>query len=319
MNRPVLLAFFQHIVQRQRTYDLPEVFRIKYADAGRKSTLGAGDSPEVDDNISADDRLPAESPTAGAQDIIIASRGRVVSPKKKTKQKSKKTKTKSNIPNIVDDAGAQPSKDMSTMPDEVGPKATSKRKKGKAMGNIDVTGAADHEIPAPQWRITKAAKKKSKTTLRAGVPDVELDGEDAHNAPDVPDVPQRPRPKPKPKGKKATQTPVAGATGAAVFTAGAVPAVPQHDVPDRSAPTRPHPSHSGIASTNIVTTTPNITALRPGPQGQTTDNVIDPALLGTTSQTDPGARPVFRTADNLALEEALQYGAVGKRVPKKRR
>ena len=187
------------------------------------------------------------------------------------------------------------------------------------MGNIDVTGAADHEIPAPQRRITKAAKKKSKTTLCAGVPDVELDGEDAHNAPDVPDVPQWPRPKPKPKGKKATQTPVAGATGAAVFTAGAVPAVPQHDVPDRSAPTRPHPSHSGIASTNIVTATPNITALHPGPQGQTTDNVIDPALLGTTSQTDPGARPVFRTADNLALEEALQYGALGKRVPKKRR
>ena len=47
MNQPVLLAFFQHIVQQQRTYDLPEVFHIKYADAGRKSTLEARDSPEV--------------------------------------------------------------------------------------------------------------------------------------------------------------------------------------------------------------------------------------------------------------------------------
>ena len=161
-------------------------------------------------------------------------------------------------------------------------------------------------------------KKKSKTTLHTGVPVVELNDGNSQNAPDVPDVPQRPRPKPKPKGKKVTQTAVPVATGAALFTAGAGPARPEHDIPDRSAPTPPQPNHSRMASTNIVPTAPHISAIHPGPHGQTTDNVIDPALLGTTLHTDPGARPVFKMADNLALEEALQYGAPGKRVPKKR-
>lgn len=316
MNRPVLLAFFQHIVQRQHTYDLPEVFRIKYADAGRKSTLGVRDSPEVEDNISGDDRPPAESTPVGVQDIIKPARGRV--PKKKSKPKSKKTTTTSNIPNVTEDGGAQPSNNMSTIPGQVGPKATSKRKKGKAVGNTNVTGAADDDIVAPECRITKATKKKSKTTLRTDVPAVELNAGDPQIAPDVPDVPQQPRPKPKPKGKKATQIAVPGATGAETFTTAAGTAGPEHDIPDRPTPTRSQPNHSGMASANIVIPAPTITGIRPGPQGQSTDNVIDPALLRTTSHMDSGARPVFRTADNLALEEALQYGAPGKRVPKKR-
>ena len=208
---------------------------------------------------------------------------------------------------------------MSTIPGQVGPKATSKRKKGKAVGNTDVTGAADDDIVAPERRITKGTKKKSKTTLRTDVPVVELNAGDPQIAPDVPDVPQRPHPKPKPKGKKATQIAVHGATGAETFTAAAGTAGPEHDIPDRPTPTHSQPNHSGMVSANIVIPAPTITGIRPGPQGQSTDNVIDPALLGTTSHTDPGACPVLRTADNLALEEALQYGAPGKRVPRKRR
>ena len=91
------------------------------------------DSSEVDDTISGDDRPPAESTPGARQDMIEAAWDTV--PKKKSKQKSKKTKTTSNIPNAIDDSGVQTSNHMSTMPGQVGPKATSKRKKGKAMGN----------------------------------------------------------------------------------------------------------------------------------------------------------------------------------------
>ena len=54
-----LMTFFQHIMERQCTYDLPDVFRIKYADMGWKSTLEVGNSTEVDDNT-----LGAEGPVA---------------------------------------------------------------------------------------------------------------------------------------------------------------------------------------------------------------------------------------------------------------
>lgn len=298
MHRPDLLTFFRHIVERQRTYDLAEVFRFKFADAGRKSKLGVGNSPEVDDNTLADDVPPAELTAADSQDIVGASGGRVIPHRKKNKQKSKKTKKTSNIPNVTDDGGAAPVEEVAPMPGQGRQKATSKRTKGKAMVDIDVTGAMDNhaesdiandDIPAPQRRPTKATKKKSKTVLRGGVPVVDVQRGEPHNAADVPDadVPQRPRPKPKPKGKKATQIPIPGATG------------PEYDVPAAAPATAAGPLQR--QSTVIG------------------DNVIDPALLGTTSHTDPAARPVLKTADNLALQEAQQYGAPGKRVPKKRR
>jgi hypothetical protein len=311
---------------------------------GRKSTLGVGNSPEVDDNSLADDVPPAEVTAADSHDIVFP-------PRKKNKQKSKKTKKTSNIPNVTDDGGAEPVEEVAPMPGQGRQKATSKRRKGKAMVDIDVTGAVDNhaesdiandDIPAPQRRPTKAAKKKAKTILRSGVPVVDVQGEELHNAADVPDVPQRPRPKPKTKAKKATQIPIPGAAGAEYDLPAAAPepaaGPPQvqstviGDEPDVTRRPRPKPKPKGKKATQIAipgATGPEYdlpaaaseTAAGP-PQGQSTvmgDNVIDPALLGTTSHTDPAARPVLKTADNLALQEAQQYGAPGKRVPKKRR
>ena len=81
------------------------------------------------------------------------------------------------------------------------------------------------------------------------------------------------------------------------------------------------PKPSGKKSTKTVTTATDINDVGPGsPQGQSTvisDNVIDPALLRTTSHRHPSACPIVMMADNLTLEEAQQYRALGKCISKK--
>jgi len=74
MKRGVLLAFFQHIVEQQHTYDLPEVFRIKYADMGRKRMLQVRDSAEVDNGA-----LAAEGPVAERSPATIDNRNQSTS------------------------------------------------------------------------------------------------------------------------------------------------------------------------------------------------------------------------------------------------
>ena len=74
MKWGVLVAFFQHIVERQRTYDLPEVFHIKYADMGRKRRLQVRDSPDVDDGA-----LGAEGPVAEPSPATIHNRNQSTS------------------------------------------------------------------------------------------------------------------------------------------------------------------------------------------------------------------------------------------------
>ena len=317
MKRGVLVAFFQHIVERQRTYDLPEVFRIKYADVGRKRRLEVRDSPDVDDGA-----LGAAGPVAEPSPATIHNRNQSTSGTaplagRKPKQTRKKTKkTLNTTPNITEDAGGQSATEVPHRP--VRSKTKSKGKKFKAKATTEASGADDgrthgdlpqddqDDIVVPQR--TKVTKKKSKTTLRTGLPVVELSIPDPPNADSHNAVPPRPRPRPKPKGKKATQTLNTSAVGvgAGGTQLDAVTAAPQQDLT---------PSQSAAPA-------PNSIDIRPGPaQGQSTvitDDLIDPVLLGMASHIGAIARPVVNTADNLALQEALQYGATGKRVPKKR-
>ena len=320
-----LVTFFQHIMERQRTYDLPDVFRIKYADVGRKSTLEAGNSTEVDDNTLGAEGPAAELTSVAGEDINQTPGGRVSAARGKSKQKSKKTKkTLNTTANVNEDGGTEPS-EVPHGPGTLHPKVKSKGKKSKAKGAATASGAddsrADNDIPGPLHQNTKGRKQKRKTTGRTGHPvmvDVvngEPNNADLHN--DIPTPPPRPRPRPKPKGKRATQTLNASAvvTGADGTLTDAAAAGPQQDIPPGPPPIRPMPaSHRNEYTTPVATSSDT----GPGPPPQSTvigDNVIDPSLMGMTNTI---ARSVINTADNLAMQEAHKYGATGKRIPKKR-
>ena len=244
----------------------------------------------------------------------------------KAKQTGKKMKkTLNTMPNVTEDAAGQPATEVPHNP--VRSKTKSKGKKFKDKGTTEVSGADDgrmhgdlpqneqDDILVPQR--TKVTKKKSKTTLHTGLPVVELSIPDPPNADSHNAVPPRPCPRPKPKGKKATQTLNTSAVsiGAGGTHLHAVTAAPQQDLTPSHSPRYPKPKWSGNEPITTVTPAPNSIDIHPGPaEGQS----IDPVLLGMASHIDAIARPVVNTADNLALQEALQYGATGKRVPKKR-
>ena len=93
----------------------------------------------------------AEVTAADSHDIVFP-------PRKKNKQQSRKTKKTSNIPNVTEHGGVEPVEEVAPMPGQGHQKATSKRRKGKAMVDMDVTSAVDNhaksdivndEIPAP--------------------------------------------------------------------------------------------------------------------------------------------------------------------------
>ena len=318
-----LVTFFQHIMERQRTYDLPDVFRIKYADMGRKSTLELGNSTEVDDNTLGAEGPAAEPTSVAVEDINQTPGGRGSTARVKSKQKSKKTKkTLNTTANVIEAGGTEPSTEVSHGP---GTKAKSKRKKSKAKGANDASGAddrrADNDIPGPLYQNTKGTKQKRKTTGRTAHPVIvdvvngEPNNADLHN--DIPTPPPRPRPRPKPKGKRATQTLNASAagTGADGILMDAAAARPEQDLPPGPPPILPMSTSHGNEYTTPVTTSPDT---GPGPLPQSTvigDNVIDPSLMGMTNTI---ARSVINTTDNLAMQEAHKYGATGKRIPKKR-
>ena len=139
-----LVTFFQHIMEQQHTYDLPDVFCIKYADIERKSTLEVGNSTEVDN-----DTLGAEGPAAkltsvASEDINQTPGGRVSTARGKIKQKSKKTKkTLNTSANVNEDGGMEPSMEVSHGPATLHPKVKSKGKKLKAKGAATASGTDD--------------------------------------------------------------------------------------------------------------------------------------------------------------------------------
>ena len=321
-----LVTFFQHIMEQQHTYDLPDVFGIKYADMGRKSTLEVGNSTEVDNNTLGAKGPVAELMSVAGEDINQTPGGRVRAAREKSKQKSKKTKkTLNTTANVNEDGGTEPSMEVSHGPGTLHPKAKSKGKKSKAKGAAAASGAndscANNDIPGPLHQNTKGTKKKCKTTGRTGHPVIidvvsgEPNNADLHN--DVPTPPPRPHPRPKPKGKRATQTLNTSAivTSANSTLMDAAAAGPEQDIPPGPPPIRPMPASHGNEYTTPVATSPDT---GPGPLPQSTvigANIIDPSLMGMTNTI---AHSVINTADNLAMQEAYKYGATGKCIPKKR-
>ena len=147
-----LMTFFQHIMEWQCTYDLPDIVCIKYADMGRKSTLEVGNSMEVNDNTLGAEGPAAEPTSVAIEDINQTPGGRVSTARVKSKQKSKKTKkTLNTTANVIEDGGMKPSMEVSQGPGTLHPKAKSKGKKSKAKGATDASGAddsrANNDIP----------------------------------------------------------------------------------------------------------------------------------------------------------------------------
>ena len=111
-----LVTFFQHIMEQQHTYDLLDVFCIKYADMGRKSTLEVGNSIEVDNNTLGADGPAAKPMSVAIEDINQTPGIRISTARVKSKQKSKKMKkTLNTTVNISEDGSMEPSIDRKSV------------------------------------------------------------------------------------------------------------------------------------------------------------------------------------------------------------
>ena len=285
MRRSAIVQFFTHIAQRQRIYDLPEVFRIKHAHKGRKASVGA-----ISEHGS--DRDGAMSPSGTEEATHVPDVGPAV-PKRSL---SKRRKSK-NTPNITSDVGtagpaggAAPIADPPDMPGPQRPKA----KKSKVT-----------------LKITKpnAKKKKSQTTLNAKVVQAAPSHTESGLADGIGDqsnLPPRPRPKPKPKGKKSTNAPQS--------------ILPDHHAPLTSSSVLGNDADLATAVGTAHRPLPEGTPQTPITNANIIVNdLIDPALRAVgTSSPYISNRPQVNTADNLALIEAHAYMTIGKQVPKKR-
>jgi hypothetical protein len=286
MKREAILSFFNHIVERQRTYDLPQVFCFKYADEARKRTLGM------------DSHIEGDNDGAGAEPVT-ARRARP------QKEKTKKKPVKKTLPLTINGTGTgatdtSPGDSVGVEPDLAvtqRPQVKHSKKKAKTVLNTRATGAADggradaqlsndqegvQEAPSPQHGQARPGRKKLKTGLNpvGSHPDVRRadpmnDGQadlgsvnDQHG---ITGTPACPPPRPKAIAKQSTAS-----------------LNPAHNLGDRGR--------------QVIN-----------------EDQIDPSLRGPSHMIS-ASRPAINTSDNLALQEANQYIVTGKRqrVPRKR-
>jgi hypothetical protein len=336
MPRTDIAAFFTHISQRQRTHDLPDVFRIKHAHRGRKASVGALSERGSDWD-------GAMSPSATEQGTHVPGVDSVLPARSLGKQKKSKNtpKTTQDMAVAWPAGGAAHIPDGTDMLEGPGPqclkakkskvtlkvtKAKTKKKKSQTTLNANLIQAATSHTdsavtdgigdlstvpPRPRPKPKPKAKKP---------PNPPLPNLSDHHAPvtpvtdsvvtdgiaDLSTVPPRPRPKPKPKGKKPTNPPL--------------PNLPDHHPPVTPVPSpgdRSGVGHSADSAAAVGAVSPPVlegTPQTPIANGNIiVDDLIDPALCGVrTSSHHISKRPQVNTADNLALIEARKYMATGK-------
>ena len=314
MSGNEIRAFFYHIVERQRTFDISEVFRIKHAHKGRKASVG-GCSTAGEDNTGDPTEPNARNMALNSEDTTGGSGNGQV----------ENTAVPSADTGAVVGTGAAPP----TPTPRPKPKRKAKPKKSTttlatgAAPEIGITSEAPPQRPKP-----KPKGKKKTTTVQAGAaPETGITSE-----------PPTQGPKPKPKGKKKTMTVAPGAASAT----GTAPETGTALEPPRPRP-RPRPITKGNNNNTTLNTTGTGTVAHAdelqtgestvGQRGSiTTNDLIDPYLIGLAqgnlnvidhsltgpSQPVVSSRAQVNTADNLALQEANKFLVSGKRVPKKR-
>ena len=354
MKSDDILAFFDHIVERQRTFNIAEVFRIKHAHKGRKASMGgstAGEDNTADptegspsgqvDNTA----VPSADPRSAGNPGAIGS-PRTVSrevaipetplpwpkpkPKKPTKNLTKASATETGITSDPAPQRAKPKpkpkakgkNNTTTLEARAKPKPKPKPKGKNNTTTLEAggAGAADTTPSAPQRPKPKPKGKKSTTTVGdQAAPDTGTGTPpDTGTTPDTGPVSEaphpRPRPKPKPKGKKNTTT-LSTAVPNASLPQGESNTITQ----DTGTVARADAGESTAGQENSITHNvidPYLIGLAQG-NSITNSNVIDHSLTGPSHAVAPSRAPV-NTADNLALQEANKFLVSGKRVPKKR-
>jgi hypothetical protein len=212
MERDAILAFFTHISQRQRTYDLQDVFRIKHAHKGRKRSVS-----ELSERESDLDGRMSLSATEPGTNIPFG----IIEPPQPPAKRRKTTKTAPRLAKTGVAVGAAHQSDPAAQPH---PKPKGKKKRSETTVTVNIPGAAlmntasaaavggvevsapDRPLPKPKPKGKKNANVPPPTlpTNEANVADRPVLHADSGAAVGVVDASaaERPCPKPKPKGKK---------------------------------------------------------------------------------------------------------------------
>jgi hypothetical protein len=273
MKHKVILSFFNHIVEQQHTYDLPQVFCFKYADEARKRTLGMNSHIEGDND------------GAGAKPVT-ARRARPL------KGKTKKKLVKKTLPLTINGAGTgtadtSPSDSVGVEPDLTvtqRPQGKRSKKKAKTALNTRATGTANggrvdaqpsndqegiQEAPSPQHGQARPGRKK----LKMGLNPVGTHPDMCHADP-----------------MNDGQADLGSVND-------------QHGITGTSACPPPWPKPIAKQSTASLNLAHNL-----GDRGRQVINEdqIDPSLRGPSHMIS-ASHPAINTSDNLALQEANQY------------
>ena len=289
MKLELLREFFVHIAEREKTFELGQVFRFKYVEATRKGDQNGSD--DEDHEISNEESGAGPTEGFSRAEPVEGSGG------------AEQTQPAAGAGPAQENPGATLN---GNQPDN-GP---------HTIG--EVVTPAPPPIPnaatVKKTKKTPAPAKQMKSRKNAG-------GPSGTQSTDPQRAPSTKKKKPKVTANQPASThPAVGAVGAGVLEL-----APRLHPKPRPKP-RPvtHPlnasnneftARDGEGTSNQAQGAHNNLQLPTQPQERVPQSAIDPSLLAASHQ--PG-RALVNTSDNLALQEASRFAVKGKRVPKKK-
>ena len=302
MKMELLHEFFAHIAEREKTFQLGEVFHFKYADSRRKGGRD-GSEDEAGGILNEDSGAGPSDCDAGPTDCDAGP----------TEGDAGPTPGDSGADHgeaSRDAEHARTSGGAGSAPTNSGDIPNGNQQQVNYHSNSEMVPP---ELPIPNAITMKKANKTPGPTKQAK----------SRKNPGVPDGTQskEPRPAPPRKKTKGKMTTIQATSAHGINSAGVAEPPP----PPRPKPrpvTRPvnRSNHQSTARNEEGTSTQS-----PGtdndphpltqPQQRVPHAAIDPSLLAASHQP---SRALVNTADNLALQEASRFAVKGNRVPKKK-
>ena len=302
MNFDVLREFFAHVAEREKTFEVAEVFCFHYTDP-RRTEIQREDEDDENEDESENENPGAEN-AGGAERAGGAEGG----------EGSGDSQATAGPGIAVQEAS---SADVSNCHQEDdNPSGTGGARPPEPANNHNVARAnktkTQQSNPGPGAR--KTTKKQTKKTQN------EPTAHPAAGAPGTGKI-SRPGPKARPKARPVT-CPVHEAQGTTDQVPGTNDDLLAPDAAEAPPPPRPRPRPVtrpvNKSTSNPTDGTSNHTPASEHNQqrGGLADAAIDPVLLAVSNQP---SRALVNTSDNLALQEASRFAVTGKRVSKKKR